>query len=79
MSGWPASSSMRCDSHARFTPESGHVQCHSACLLCAISGDSVGLDHMIRRKLADPCIAQFDLHRWVRNTELVVQLMVQLM
>ena len=45
MSGWPASSSigskagiLRCDSHVRFTPESGHVQCHSACLLCANSG-----------------------------------------
>jgi len=27
-----------CSAHVRFTPESGHVQCTSACLLWANSG-----------------------------------------
>jgi hypothetical protein len=31
----------------RFTPESGHVQCNSACLLCANSGHRLQLDHII--------------------------------
>ena len=29
--------------HVRFTPNSGHVQCTSPCLLCAISGHHAGL------------------------------------
>src|SRR6478672_4786895 len=36
-----------CDAkqHVRFTPESGHVQCNSVCLLCANSGHTGLMKH----------------------------------
>ena len=53
--------------HVRFTPKSGHVQCTSACLLCANSGHGVNSCKLISVKLetrSQPCdLASVSLSR----------------
>jgi hypothetical protein len=50
---------LRCESHVRFTPKSGHVQCTSSCPLWAKSGHPLQLfDYLVGA--SDQCIGNVD-------------------
>src|SRR5262249_26639958 len=62
----PIKSVIGADHYVRFTPESGHLQCTSACPLWAKSGHSVTIAQRATRRLATPIPCQkitFSAHR----------------